>query len=94
MEVVTGRPRTLHGRFKRLGVYREADVQKAASRDGEVMGIRFVNTELLERPISRSQLKQLWQELGEHFHPPQCPMPVSERLFDPIYRRGSRYATD
>jgi ribosomal protein S18 acetylase RimI-like enzyme len=94
MEVVTGRPRTLHRRFNRLGVYTEADVQKVASRQGEVMAIRFVDTELLERPISRSQLNQMWQELGEEFHPPQCPVPIGERMFRPIYRRASRYATD
>jgi predicted nucleic acid-binding protein len=92
MEVVTDRPRTLYRRFERLGVYSEADVAKAASSAGEVMAIRFVDTELLERPVSKGQLEQMWDKMGETFNPPQCPVLVGERMFRPIYQRASRYA--
>lgn len=92
MEVVTDRPRVLHRRFERLGVYLEADVARAASPAGEVMAIRFVDTELLKRPVSRTELEQMWEETGETFHPPQCPVQIGEHMFCPIYQRASSYA--
>jgi ribosomal protein S18 acetylase RimI-like enzyme len=94
VEVVIDRPRTLHRRFERLGVYSKADVEKAASPGGEVMAIRFVDTELLERPISKTDLEHVWLGVGERFSPPLSPVAIPEHMFCLVYRRTSRYAAD
>jgi len=91
-EVIEGPPRILHARFERLGVYSLEQVSKAADGNGQVMAIRFVDTEVLERPIPVDDLKALWAEHGEHFFQPFCPTLVSEHMFDPIYRQSSFYA--
>jgi hypothetical protein len=93
-EVVVGRPRTLHRRFERLGVYTEQDVLSAGSPAGAVMAIRFVDTELFSEPVSRTALERLCKDEGERFSRPLCPQPIGERMFCPVYRRASRYAAD
>lgn len=92
LEVLTGRPRTLHRRFERLGVYTERDVRNAASSTGEAMAIRFVDTEVLARPLSRTVLEEQWRSVGDRFTPPLCPQLVDEHMFRPLYRRASGYA--
>jgi hypothetical protein len=94
VEVVIDRPRTLHRRFERLGVYNKVDVEQAASPAGEVMAIRFADTELLDSPMSKTELEHLWQGIGERFTPPLSPILIPERTFCLVYRRTSRYAAD
>jgi GNAT superfamily N-acetyltransferase len=91
-EVVEGPPRILHARFERLGVYSLEQVSKAANGNGQVMAIRFVNTEVLERPISLDDLKALWAEHGGHFAHPLSPTLIGEHMFGPIYSQSSAYA--
>jgi hypothetical protein len=91
-EVVEGPPRTLHARFERLGVYSLEQVSELANGNGQVMAIRFVNTEVLERPISLDGLKVLWTEHGERFFAPLSPTLLDEHMFDPIYKQSSAYA--
>jgi hypothetical protein len=94
VEVVIDRPRTLHRRFERLGVYTKVDVEQAASPAGEVMAIRFADTELLDSPMSKTELEHLWQGIGERFTPPLSPIIIPEHTFCLVYRRTSRYAAD
>jgi GNAT superfamily N-acetyltransferase/predicted nucleic acid-binding protein len=91
-EVVTGRPRTLHRRFQRLGVYSEKEVIGAAGASGEVMAIRFVDTELLAHPMSLTELRALFAERAQTFTHPISPQLLGERMFCPIYQRTSAYA--
>ncbi|KSU56007.1 hypothetical protein AS029_02635 [Microbacterium enclense] len=42
-------------RFSKVGVLRKSEIQAAADRDGKVNVIRFEDTELLQRPISRHE---------------------------------------
>jgi ribosomal protein S18 acetylase RimI-like enzyme len=90
-EVVVGRPRSVHARLKRFGVYTREQVSAAQDRKGEVMALRFVDTEVLERPLDLRLLRDLWSENGDRFVAPQSPTPIDERMFCLVYDRSSRY---
>ncbi len=91
-EVVIGRPRTLHARFERFGIYSLEQVLERAEGTGEVMAIRFVNTEILERAIDLDELKAMWDEQGKKFVPPFSPVRIDEHMFCLLYKRSSSYA--
>jgi ribosomal protein S18 acetylase RimI-like enzyme len=91
-DVVIGRPRSLHARFERFGVYSEEQVSSRADGSGNVMALRFANTEVLQHPISLDALTSIWGESGERFFPPLSPMLISERMFCLLYERSSAYA--
>jgi ribosomal protein S18 acetylase RimI-like enzyme len=90
-DVVVGRPRSLHARFQRFGVYSLKQVSAAQDRNGEVMALRFVDTEVLEAPLDLGSLKELRSENGERFVAPQSPTAISEHMFCLVYERSSRY---
>jgi ribosomal protein S18 acetylase RimI-like enzyme len=92
-DVVVGRPRSLHARFERFGVYSLEQVSSLADRNGQVMALRFVNTEVLERPMTLDDLEALWVEIGERFLAPQSPTIIGEHMFYLIYQRSSSYAS-
>jgi ribosomal protein S18 acetylase RimI-like enzyme/predicted nucleic acid-binding protein len=91
-EVVVGRPRTLHARFERFGIYSLEQVMALAEGKKNVMALRFVNTELLERPLDLDELQGLWAEAGERFLAPPSPTLIGERMFCLVYQRSSAYA--
>lgn len=90
-EVVVGRPRSLHARFERFGVYSVEQVSASQDRNGEVMALRFVDTEVFERPLDLGSLREMWSENGGRFVAPQSPTAISEHMFCLIYERSSRY---
>lgn len=92
LEVTIDRPRTLYGRFARLGVWNQAQVEEAARRTGEAMALRLTDTELLDRPLALQELRSIYEDAGERFHAPQAPVSVPEHMFCLLYRRSSRYA--
>lgn len=92
-EVVIGRPRTLHARFERFGVYSLEQVLECADGNGDVMALRFVNTEILNHPINLDELKTIWAEQGGVFEAPQSPTLIGEHMFCLLYRRSSAYAS-
>lgn len=91
-DVVTGRPRSLHARFKRFGVYSLEQVSATADGNGEVMALRFANTEVLERPLSVDDLQAIWEQQDDRFYAPQSPTLIDEHMFALLYSRSSRYA--
>lgn len=91
-EVVRDRPRTLHSRYARLGVWEQAQVEDAALRTGQAMALRLTDTELLQRPLSLTSLREIYADEGAVFHAPQGPVEVGERMFCLIYQRSSGYA--
>jgi len=92
-EVVVGRPRTLHQRFARLGVWTEQQVCDAASENNTVMALRFTDTEVFERPLDLTTLNQVYQTAGGTFRAPQSPQRVGEHMFCLLYRRASAHAS-
>lgn len=93
LEVSRGRPRSLHQRFARLGVWSRQEVEAAAGNTAEVMALRFADTELLANPIQLSELRALYDSAGLQFQAPQSPRMVPEHMFCLLYRRSSAYAT-
>ena len=91
-QVMRGPAGALHRRFSHLGAWDEKDVLGAAGASGEVIALRFTDTELLDKPLSIPELKKLYAELGKPFQPPQSPVSVPEEVFDLLYRRSSSYA--
>jgi hypothetical protein len=91
VDVVTGAPESLHRRFSRLGVWDLQQVKAAADSNGRVMALRFVDTEVLERPLDLETLVALFGETGEVFTPPQSPRLAPEHTFCLLYQRASAY---
>lgn len=92
-EVQIDRPLTLHHRFARLGVYTRDDVLNTSAGEGRVMALRFVDTELLESPVSLTEIRSMSESLGKQFTALPSPQKISEQLFATIYKKGSRYVT-
>jgi len=92
IEVIVDRPRTLHGRFARLGVWTRTEVEAAASRTGSAMALRLTDTELLARPLGLSELRKLYANHDRKFTAPQSPIVVDEHMFCLIYEESSAYA--
>lgn len=90
-EVVVDRPLTVYKRFERLGVYGKAQVMDAADDRGLVMAMRFIDTELFEKPIGLTRLRELSEAIGGNFTAPMSPRMIDERLFVDIYNEGSCY---
>jgi ribosomal protein S18 acetylase RimI-like enzyme/predicted nucleic acid-binding protein len=91
-EVAIDRPRTLHARFERFGVYSLEQVLALEDGKGQVMALRFVNTEIFERPLDLDELEDLWSEEGQRFLAPRSPSSIGERMFCLLYQRSSSYA--
>ncbi len=91
-DVVIDRPRTLHARFERFGIYSLEQVLALAEGKGQVMALRFVNTEILACPLDLDELEGLWAGEGHRFLAPQSPTLISEHMFRLLYQRSSAYA--
>jgi ribosomal protein S18 acetylase RimI-like enzyme/predicted nucleic acid-binding protein len=91
-EVREGNPRHLFSRFERFGVYTEAQVVEAAGADGNVMAVRFVDTETFATPLDLDEIREVWTAAGDEFVAPPSPTVLSERMFASIYARSSSYA--
>lgn len=50
-------PESLHGRYGRFGVWKLPAIREV-SRGGQVEALRFRNTQLLEKPVSRAKLNE------------------------------------
>lgn len=92
-EVMVGHPRSLHARFQRFGVYTLEQVSERCDRNGQVMALRFVNTEVLERPSNLEELETLWTDAGDRFYAPPSPSLIGEHMFRLLYERSSAYAS-
>lgn len=91
-EVVVGRAKDLHRRFRRLGVYQWTDVLGTARGDpnGEIMAIRFSGTELFPRPISWKALQSCLETHGKRSQI-QSPTKISAAAFRDIYALGTNH---
>ena len=91
-EVAVDRPRSLHGRFARLGVWSQREVERAAKRTGQAMALRFTDTEVFQTPVSLPELREIYGRQGKKFTAPFGPIRVPEHMFCLIYAQASRYA--
>jgi ribosomal protein S18 acetylase RimI-like enzyme len=91
-EVRRGNPRHLFSRLERFGVYTQSQVVEAAGAGGDVMAVRFVDTETFAHPMDLDELREHWAAAGERFVAPPSPTVISEHMFASVYSRSSRYA--
>lgn len=87
-EVIIGRAKELFRRFERLGIYEWRDVRRTAKNDpnGQIMALRFSNTELLPDPVKLSTLRRIIREEEGKEAIVQSPQRILPRTFARIYQ--------
>jgi len=88
-DVVTGGPKELFRRFRRLGVYEWRHVlETAGSVDGELMALQFSDTELFPSPVSWNAAQTILRQYGikSTF---VSPTEICESAFVNLYLSGS-----
>jgi hypothetical protein len=83
VESVVLAPKDAHRDFGHLGVLRLRDIKGGARNDGMVHVLRFEDTELLDTPLGRDQLRPLFVKHAVNA-PIQSTRKVSSALFDDI----------
>ena len=84
-EVIIGKPRELYQRFQRLGIYKFSDISNIKpDNNGNIMAIRFCNTELLKFIDYRKIQKIL--NTGFTF---QSPYKINSTDFEKLYNIGT-----
>lgn len=88
-EVIFGTPKELYRRFQRLGVYQLSDVESISKdkKTGNIMAIRFSNTELFNNPVSFQELQQV---LNEDNLLLASPNKINKESFIKLYNLGER----
>lgn len=89
-DVVVGPAKDLFREFRRLGVYDWKDVRQTANGapEGEVMALRFDDTERLAHPLRWEDFQEILRRHGSKTNV-QSPVEVPEPAFAEIYGRGS-----
>lgn len=80
-----GRPKDLYRRYQRLGVYLWQNVYETAkgSIENDLMAIRFMDTEVFQRPVTLAEAKQFG--IKANF---ESPVRIDENIFCKIYQLG------
>ncbi|MFF4650893.1 GNAT family N-acetyltransferase [Streptomyces sp. NPDC001380] len=88
-EVVIDTPDALFSRFEHLGVYGRAEIKSTAGVSGNVMALRFSDTELFPEPVTLRRFRALANELGLPLSLMQLTK-ISSELFQAVYQEGHR----
>lgn len=84
-EIIIDEPKNLYQRFQRLGVYKFEDILAInQDKDGNIMAIRFSNTELFKYPIELRQIREFINS-KESF---QSAYKINSELFSKLYNLG------
>lgn len=87
-EVVFDEPKELYRRFQKLGVYKESDVNRILkNKKGEIMAIRFSDTELFKNPISFQELQYVLKQDNLLL---VSPNKINKDVFIKLYNLGNR----
>ncbi|MEH2124542.1 GNAT family N-acetyltransferase [Nostoc sp.] len=87
-EVIIGKSKELYRRFQRLGVYNERDIEKIQTdKNGNIMAIRFSDTELFNNHISFQELQQV---LDKDKLLLASPNKINNESFIKLYNLGNR----
>lgn len=90
-EVVLDDPATLSRRFGRLGAWSYGQVSAVADRNGRVMALRVLDTELFDHPLDLHALRGACEEIGATFRAPFSPIEIPEPIFVHLYSLSSAY---
>ncbi|MFD3912412.1 GNAT family N-acetyltransferase [Streptomyces sp. NPDC058603] len=88
-EVLVDAPDTLFSRFEHLGVYGRAEVRETADASGQVMALRFSDTEIFPLPVTHARLTALAEGLGLRLSLMSLSK-ISNSLFQAVYEEGHR----
>jgi ribosomal protein S18 acetylase RimI-like enzyme/predicted transcriptional regulator len=89
-EVLVAPANHLFSRFGRLGVYKKQDVEALASEDGQVMALRFSDTELFDNPVKLDDYREIVSgSRGSRSVVLRSPQLINEQAFVEIHRRGT-----
>ena len=90
-DVTIGPAKVLYKRFKRLGIYSWNNVVEKSHNDpeGDVMAVRFTNTELFEAIIPRKQLDTVLRKYMGTNPPLSTAVKIPNDCFCELYRMGS-----
>lgn len=84
-EIIIAQPKNLYQRFQRLGVYKLADITNVnQDKDGNIMAIRFSNTELFKYSINLTKVQEIINK-KESF---QSACKISNDCFKKLYNLG------
>ncbi|MEH2212228.1 GNAT family N-acetyltransferase [Nostoc sp.] len=84
-EIIIDQPKNLYQRFQRLGVYKLTDIMNVSQdKDGNIMAIRFSNTELFKYPINLKQVQKIINK-KESF---QSACKITNDFFKKLYNLG------
>lgn len=85
--VVRGSPKALFSRFRRLGVYRWADLMKmtGGARDAVLAALEFSGTELLNEPIPWPELQASFARHTGKNNQLQGPLQITSSMFFELY---------
>ncbi|MBD2501367.1 GNAT family N-acetyltransferase [Anabaena azotica] len=83
-EIIIDEPKNLYQRFQRLGIYKFEDILAINLDDGNIMAIRFSNTELFNYPIELRQIREVINS-KESF---QSAYKINSELFIELYNLG------
>ncbi len=86
-EIVIAKPKDLHRRFRRLGIYSFKDVLKTARDDfnREIMAVKFSDTQLFKKPV---ELRDIEKILGRKISV-RAPYKITTEGFRMIFANSS-----
>jgi hypothetical protein len=86
-EVMRGLPQDLFDRYKHLGVYSLTDLEKLAGKQGEIVAIRFGNTEIFDHPVPLDKVQYILRNKATF----TSLFSVKNSSFIEIYKEGCKY---
>jgi predicted nucleic acid-binding protein/predicted transcriptional regulator len=88
LEVTVGDASAIFRENRRYGVFGKQEVLAAAKR-GQVMAIRFGDTEVFSRPVELRDLRRISRSTGAVVGTIQAPQSVSEEMFEQVHAQGT-----
>jgi hypothetical protein len=82
-----GLPQDLFDRYKHLGVYSLTDLEKLAGKQGEIVAIRFGNTEIFDHPVPLDKVQYILRNKATF----TSLFSVKNSSFIEIYKEGCKY---
>lgn len=87
-EVIIGKSKELYRRYQRLGIYKENNVESIQKdKNGNIMAIRFSDTELFTNHIFMPELKEI---LNQNNLLLVSPIKISKESFIKLYNLGNK----
>ena len=92
-DVEIGKPKQLFSKYKKLGIYKWADVYNDVAEkdlDKKIMAFKFSKTEIFKHPIHLSDLQAIWKSDGKTFNNAVSPLLINSERFLQLYSLGMR----